>query len=131
MWTVVRVPDAEQILRLALDQWKAGIDAHDPAAVADVFTDDAIFQGLRPYSVGPRGVFEYYDAQPRGMTVDYRILESRRLGVDVALGYVAAEFAFHDGDTVDLNIGVVVTRTSKDWQIASYQASSAAVGGAS
>jgi uncharacterized protein (TIGR02246 family) len=128
MWTVVRVPDAEQILRTVLDRWKDRIDAHDPAGVSTVFTDDAIFQGLRPYTVGPQGVLEYYDAQPHGMRVDYRILESRRIGVDVALGYLAADFAFPDRDPVHLNIGVVVTRTSRDWQIASYQATRAAGG---
>ncbi|AEV72357.1 hypothetical protein MycrhN_1745 [Mycolicibacterium rhodesiae NBB3] len=114
---------AEEILRPVLDQWKRGIDAHDPATVADAFTDDAIFQGLRPYSVGPQGVYTYYDAQPQGMTVDYQILESRRLGSDVALGYLAAEFAYRDRESVHLRIGVVVTRTSEDWQITSYQAS--------
>ncbi|MFI5506268.1 nuclear transport factor 2 family protein [Mycobacterium sp. NPDC051804] len=113
----------EQILRPVLDQWKNGIDAHDPALVAEVFADQAIFQGLRPYSVGPQGVYDYYDAQPQGMTVEYRILESRRLTSDVALGYLDAEFSYRDRDPVKLHIGVVVTRTSKDWRIASYQAS--------
>lgn len=125
-WTVVKVlgtDGTEAILRPVLDQWKKGIDAHDPALVAEVFADQAIFQGLRPYSVGPQGVYDYYDAQPQGMTVDYRILESRRLTSDVALGYLDAEFAYRDRDPVRLHIGVVVTRTSKDWQIASYQAS--------
>jgi len=125
MWMVVRVLGAEQILRTVLDQWKAGVDAHDPAAVAGVFTDDAIFQGLRPYNVGPQGVLEYYDAQPQGMTVQYQILESRRIGVDVALGYLAADFAFPDRQSLHLNIGVAVTRTSRGWRIASYQASHA------
>jgi len=126
MWTVVKVrgiDGAEAILRAVLDQWKKGIDTHDPALVASAFADQAIFQGLRPYSVGPQGVHDYYDAQPHGMTVDYRILESRRLTSDVALGYLAAEFAYVDREPVHLNIGVVVTRTSKDWQITSYQAS--------
>src|ERR1044072_218648 len=91
MSTEVKVPGTEPILRAVLDQWKKGIDAPDPALVAEVFTADAIFQGLRPYSVGPQGVFEYYDAQPQGMTVEYRILESRRLGIDVAVGYVVAD----------------------------------------
>lgn len=124
----VKVQGTEPILRSVLDQWKYGIDAHDPERVAGVFTADAIFQGLRPYSVGPQGVFKYYDSQPQGMTVEYRILESRRLATDVALGYLAADFAYRDRDTVHLNIGVVVTRTSKDWQISSYQASPATGG---
>lgn len=56
---MVKVPGSEAVLRGVLDEWKAGIDAHDPARVAAVFADDAIFQGLRPYSVGPQGVSDY------------------------------------------------------------------------
>ena len=37
-----------------MDRWKAGVDAHEPAEVAGCFTEDAIFQGMRPYSVGRR-----------------------------------------------------------------------------
>ena len=70
-----------------LDQWKAGIDAGAPQRVAEVFTENAIFQGLHPYSVGRRGVVDYYSAQPPGMTVTYRMLETRRPADDVVLGY--------------------------------------------
>jgi hypothetical protein len=53
MWTAVKVPGTE-VLRGVLDQWKAGVDAHEPQTVAALFTEDAIFQGLHPYSVGPQ-----------------------------------------------------------------------------
>jgi hypothetical protein len=66
---VVKVPGTEGILRGVLDQWKLGVDAHEPQKVAAVFTEDAIFQGLRPYIVGRHGVADDYDAQPRDMTV--------------------------------------------------------------
>ena len=33
------------ILREVLDEWKAGIDGHDPQRVSDVFTEDAISWG--------------------------------------------------------------------------------------
>ncbi len=131
MWTEGKVPgtsdseDSAVILRGVLDQWKHGIDTHDPESVAAVFTADAIFQGLRPFSVGPHGVFAYYDSQPAGMTVEYRILESRRLADDAALGYLAATFAFRDRDPVELRLGVVVTRVGDGWRIAHYQASPA------
>jgi hypothetical protein len=39
-----------EILRSVIDQWKSAVDAHDPHRVASYFTDDAIFQGLHPYS---------------------------------------------------------------------------------
>ena len=40
--------ESEEILRGVLDRWKAGIDAGEPQQVAAAFTEDAIFQGLRP-----------------------------------------------------------------------------------
>ena len=67
-----------------LDRWQAGIAAHRPDQVAAVFTDDAIFQGLRPYTVGRQGVFDYYESQPVGLTVDYRINEIREPAAGVA-----------------------------------------------
>jgi uncharacterized protein (TIGR02246 family) len=121
MWTVVKVQDTEVLSRV-LDEWKAGIDAHDPLRVAAVFTEDAIFQGLRPYSVGRDGVAEYYDSQSPGMTVTYRVLETRRPAEELVLGYVRADFAFPDRATVSVNIGVAVTYDD-GWKILHYQAS--------
>ena len=59
------------------------------------------------------------------MTVDYSILESRRLGADVALGYLAAEFGYRDREAVHLRVGVVVSLSGENWRIAFYQASAA------
>lgn len=120
--------DTEAALRGVLDEWKAGIDTHDPAWVAAVFTDDAIFQGLRPYSVGPQGVFDYYASPPRGMAVDYRVTETRRPAPDVMLGYLAAEFSHVDRDPLHLNIGVLALRSEGGWRIGFYQASPARSG---
>jgi len=119
---VVKVPDTDA-LRDALDRWKAGIDAQEPERVADVFTEDAIFQGLRPYSVGRQGVIDYYASQSPGMTVDYQILQTRPLGPDQVLGYVHADFAFPDRPTVSVFIGVVIKHNEDGWSIAYYQAS--------
>ncbi|GAY19232.1 nuclear transport factor 2 family protein [Mycobacterium sp. shizuoka-1] len=116
------MPDIEQILRGVLDQWKRGIDTHHPHSVAALFADDAIFQGLRPFSVGPAGVLDYYDSQPAGMAVDYRILAARRLGDHAVLGYLAATFTFRERDPLELRVGVVVTNTGAGWRIAYYQA---------
>ena len=124
MWTVAKVQDTE-VLRGVLDGWKAGVDAHQPQRVAAVFTEDAIFQGLRPYTVGREGVAKYYDGQPLGMTVAYRILETRRPTEELVAGYVRAEFTFRDGPTVNLNLGVLVKRTDAGWRIQHYQVSPA------
>jgi uncharacterized protein (TIGR02246 family) len=124
MWMVAKVQDTE-VLRGVLDGWKAGVDARQPQRVAAVFTEDAIFQGLRPYSVGRDGVANYYDSQPLGMTATYRILETRRPTEDLVLGYVRADFTFPDRGTVSLNLGVLIMRTDTDWRILHYQASPA------
>jgi uncharacterized protein (TIGR02246 family) len=124
MWTVVKVQDTE-ILRGVLDQWKAGVDAHEPQKLAAVFTEDAVFQGLRPYSVGRDGVAEYYNSQPLGMAVTYRILETRRPTAELVVGYVRADFAFPDRTTLSLNLGVVVAHSEGGWRILQYQASPA------
>ena len=115
--------DALRVISDVLDEWRAGIDAHDPGRVAAAFTEDAVFQGLRPYGVGRRAVAAYYDSQPAGMTVTYRILESRRLADNVVIGYLAATFSYPDRADVELTIGVVLTRTGDAWRITQYQAS--------
>ena len=115
--------ESEEILRGVLDRWKAGIDAGEPQQVAAAFTEDAIFQGLRPYSVGRRGVAEYYEAQPRGMTVSYRVLEIRRSAADLALGYLNADFSFPNRSPLSLYLGVLVERGNDGWRIVHYQAS--------
>ena len=96
------------ILHTVLDEWKAGVDAHEPKRVASTFTDDAIFQGLHPYTVGRAGIAAYYDSQPLGMTVDYRILAVREPADGVVIGWVAADFHFTDRDPVQLNLTVVL-----------------------
>jgi hypothetical protein len=112
------------ILSTVLDQWKAGVDAHDPDAVAKVFTDGAIFQGLHPYSIGPAGVAEYYASQPLGMKADYDILEARQLTDDLVLGYLKVAFSFVDRPTLEVNLSILA-RSNKNniWQIDHYQVS--------
>jgi ketosteroid isomerase-like protein len=111
------------ILHTVLGQWKAGIDAHEPKRVASYFTDDAIFQGLHPYGVGPDDVAEYYESQPLGMRAEYRIVEHRRLADDLILGYAAVDFSFTDRPTLPLYLSVILRRVGDSWLIAHYQVS--------
>lgn len=113
----------EAVLRAVLDRWKAGVDAHEPEGVAAVFTEEALFQGLHPYSVGRRGVAEYYASQPLGMTADYEILESRRLAEDLVLGYLRVAFAFTDRPTITVYLGVLAKQASDSWFLDHYQVS--------
>ncbi|MEU7827603.1 MULTISPECIES: SgcJ/EcaC family oxidoreductase [unclassified Nonomuraea] len=112
-----------EILHTVLDRWKSAVDAHDPKRVASYFTDDAIFQGLHPYGIGPESVAEYYDSQPIGMTAAYDILETRRMADDLVLGYLHVDFTFTDRPVVTVNLCVLARRAGDDWLIDHYQVS--------
>lgn len=120
---MTRKTDSESILRGIADQWKAAVDAHEPQRTASLFTEDAIFQGLHPYSVGRQGIVDYYESQPLGMTAAYRILETRRLADDLVFGYLAVRFAFTDRPTLSIHLGLMVERVTEDWYITHYQVS--------
>lgn len=111
------------VLRGVLDRWKAGVDAHEPEAVSAVFTEEAIFQGLHPYGVGPASVAEYYASQPIGMTAVYTIRETRRLAPDLVLGYLSVDFSFTDRPTITVYLSVIVRQVAGDWLIDHYQVS--------
>jgi uncharacterized protein (TIGR02246 family) len=111
------------ILRGVMDRWKAGVDTHVPQEVAGCFTEDAIFQGLRPYSVGRPGIAEYYESQPLGLTAAYEILETRELADDVLLGYLGVDFSFDDRPTISVNLSIVLSRVDGEWLISHYQVS--------
>jgi uncharacterized protein (TIGR02246 family) len=115
--------DTEAILRGVLDRWKAAVDAHEPRQVAALFTEDAVFQGLHPFSVGRQGVADYYESQPLGMAAAYRVRETRRLADDIVLGYLHVDFSFTDRDTVSASLGVVLTRSQGEWYLRHYQIS--------
>lgn len=115
--------DHETILRSVLDEWKAGVDAHDPQRVAGLFTDDAIFQGLHPYTVGPHGIAEYYASQPLGMTAAYRILETRRPTDNMILGYLSIDFAFTDRAALTVYLSVLIQAATDGAKINHYQVS--------
>jgi hypothetical protein len=110
-------------LRSVLAQWKSAVDAHEPKWVAACFTNDAIFQGLHPYSVGRDGVADYYASQPLGMTADFTILETRRLADDLVLGYLSVDFAFTDRPVLTVYLSVIVHHLDDSWKISHYQVS--------
>jgi uncharacterized protein (TIGR02246 family) len=121
--STTRNTENEDILIGVLSRWKAAVDAHDPERVASYFTEDAIFQGLHPYSVGRQGIAEYYGSQPLGMTAMYKTLETRRLASDLVLGYLSVDFSFTDRPTLTVYLSVLLKRTAEGWSISHYQVS--------
>jgi uncharacterized protein (TIGR02246 family) len=121
--STTRNTENEDILIGVLSRWKAAVDSHDPERVASYFTEDAIFQGLHPYSVGRQGIAEYYGSQPLGMTAMYKTLETRRLASDLVLGYLSVDFSFTDRPTLTVYLSVLLKRTAEGWSISHYQVS--------
>lgn len=113
----------EVALRDVLDRWRTAVNAHEPERVAAVFTEEAVFQGLHPYSVGRTGVAGYYASQPLGMTADYEILHTRRLADDLVLGYLSVDFAFADRPTLTVYLGVLAKKEPDGWFLDHYQVS--------
>jgi uncharacterized protein (TIGR02246 family) len=111
----------ETILRDVMDRWKSAVDAHEPEKVAALFTEDAIFQGLHPYSVGRQGVAEYYDSQPIGLAAEYEVMETRSLADDVLLGYLDVDFSFTDRPNIQVMLSVVLRQVAAEWYITHYQ----------
>ncbi|SDP11039.1 SgcJ/EcaC family oxidoreductase [Actinacidiphila guanduensis] len=113
----------DAILRGVMDRWKSAVDAHQPQQAASLFTEDAVFQGLHPYSAGRQGVADYYDSQPTGLKADYQVLETRRLAQDVVLGYLGVDFSFTDRPTLQVTLSVVLRRLGNEWYLSHYQVS--------
>jgi muconolactone delta-isomerase len=111
------------MLDAVLTRWKAAVDAHQPEHVAALFTTDAIFQGLHPYTVGPAGVAEYYAAQPTGLTAAYKLLETRALSDGLVLGYFSVDFGFSDRATLTVYLSVIIRQDADGWRIVHYQVS--------
>ena len=115
--------DEADRLDAVLARWKAAVDAHQPEHVAALFTTDAIFQGLHPYTVGPAGVAEYYAAQPTGLTAVYTLRETRALSDDLVLGYFTVDFGFSDRATLTVYLSVIIRQDTDGWRIVHYQVS--------
>ncbi len=118
-----QAPGHEAELDEVLARWKAAVDAHQPEQVAALFTKDAIFQGLHPYTVGPTGVAEYYAGQPMGMTATYKLRETHALGDGLVLGYLTVDFGFTDRATLTVYLSVIIRRDNDGWRIHHYQVS--------
>ncbi|SEP07196.1 nuclear transport factor 2 family protein [Actinacidiphila rubida] len=113
----------ETALRGVLDRWKEAVDRHRPDDAAALFTEEAIFQGLHPYSVGRQGVAEYYASQPLDLAAAYRVVESRSLSPDLVLGYLAVDFSFSQRPTLSVGLSILLRRTDAGWLIDHYQVS--------
>jgi len=105
-------------------RWQSGIAAFDLDTIASAFTNDALFQGLRPnYTLGHDGVRDYYGHIGPGLSVDYQIRETTQFGPDALLTYSTADFTHADGSTTNTHLTAVLRRANGQWLISHYHVS--------
>lgn len=106
------------------ERWQSGIAAFDLDKIASAFTEDALFQGLRPnYTLGHDGVRDYYGHIGAGLSVDHQIRETTQLGPDAVLTYSTADFTHADGSTTNTHLTVVLRRADGQWLMSHYHVS--------
>ena len=113
----------ERMLHELLDAWASRITARQPAQVAELFTEGALFQGFDPEPGFGRAVVEaYYAKQPVGLTPEYELLSAHEASDDVLVGY--ARVVFHRPD-VDAHVylTVVAERHGGEWLLSHYHVS--------
>ncbi|WP_285114281.1 SgcJ/EcaC family oxidoreductase [Leifsonia sp. fls2-241-R2A-40a] len=112
------------ILGSILADWADGIREHRPEAVAALFAGDAVFQGFdRAHTVGRPAVAAYYDKQPVGLDVQYRIQESRSFGEDAFIAFVDVDFIRPSGEVIPTHLTLALVRTGGEWLIQQYHVS--------
>ncbi|WP_340696897.1 SgcJ/EcaC family oxidoreductase [Cellulosimicrobium funkei] len=126
MSMTVPIPESQTnaVVDHVLQTWQHHVDAHDPDAVATVFTPDALFQGLRPApSTGREGIRAYYAAQPLGMAATYQVLHTRALSGNTIATFARLTFAFLDSHTTPVYLTALLEQADDTWQISHYHVS--------
>ncbi|WKG03929.1 nuclear transport factor 2 family protein [Mycolicibacterium sp. HK-90] len=116
--------DPVAIVNDLMHQWKAGVDSHEPVLVAALFTEDALFQGLRPDPVhGTAAIVNYYAGQPRDLRAEFELLTCRRHSPGMIVAYLSVDFHTGDHNVRPTHLTVVLVNEPSGWHIAHYHVS--------
>jgi uncharacterized protein (TIGR02246 family) len=111
-------------MRQILPLWKAAFDGHDPDAMAELFTHDALFQGFGPeVTTGREAVRAYYAAVPDKRFAVVTVVDTYVIGEDVAGGFADVTFSDPDGWEVPVHLSLVLVRDGDTWRIRQYHVS--------
>lgn len=107
-----------------LRRWKAAFDGHQPAAMADLFTPDALFQGFGPAVLtGRDAVRGYYTAVPADRTAEVTVLHTYTIGEQVAGGFADVTFGDPHGWEARVHLSLVLSLDDAGWRIRQYHVS--------
>ncbi|GAA3775267.1 SgcJ/EcaC family oxidoreductase [Streptomyces chiangmaiensis] len=111
-------------VRVVLERWKAAFDGHQVGAMADLFTQDALFQGFGPkVEAGRDAVHAYYAAVPDDRTADVTVLNTYTIGEDAAGGFADVTFSDPHGWAAPVHLSLVLRREHDTWRIRQYHVS--------
>jgi uncharacterized protein (TIGR02246 family) len=111
-------------MRDVLDRWKAAFDGHQPDAMADLFTTDALFQGFGPAVVtGRDAVRAYYAAVPANRSAEVALVAGYLVGEEVAGGFADVTFRDPTGWEVPVHLSLVLLNDGGAWRIRQYHVS--------
>ncbi|WP_406221113.1 SgcJ/EcaC family oxidoreductase [Streptomyces decoyicus] len=107
-----------------LRRWKAAFDGHQPDAMADLFTPDALFQGFGPAVLtGREAVRGYYEAVPPDRRAEVTVLHTYTIGEQAAGGFVDVTFGdAHDWEA-HVHLSLVLQLDDAGWRIRQYHVS--------
>ena len=116
---------ADDAVAALLTAWAAGFAAHDPAAIAALYAQDALFYGSLPALYrGPAGVLEYFRALAvRSGQAAFHDLVVSSAGPDIRIVAGNATFAWNGGAPVTLRITQVHVRQHGAWKILNHHVS--------
>ena len=107
-----------------LDRWKAAFDGHHTDAMAELFTEGALFQGFGPEVLAGRdAVRAYYEAVPDDRTADVVPIHSYTVGQEVAGGFADVTFRDPKGWAAPVHLSLVLQREAGTWRIRQYHVS--------
>jgi uncharacterized protein (TIGR02246 family) len=111
-------------LHAALAGWTSAFNRHDPDAMAELFTPDALFQGYGPApTTGRDAVRAYYAAVAADRTAEGKVLHTATLGDDVASGFAEVTISSPEGPQAHVYMSLVLLREESVWRISQYHVS--------
>ncbi|MDM0071438.1 nuclear transport factor 2 family protein [Variovorax sp. J31P207] len=117
---------ARNIVGSLFDLWATAFNDEDPAAVAQLFSADALFQGLGPkVYIGPTEIQGYYERVPKGVRVkvDDRDLHARSVLSKGVAGFVRVLFIEASGGERTVSVSITAQQEGIRWMIKQYHAS--------
>jgi uncharacterized protein (TIGR02246 family) len=111
-------------IHATLTTWAAAFGASDGAAIAALYTEDAIFiGGLGGIHVGPAAIAKYFADNVSRFTITFRDVVEKPRGDDEVVVAMIGAITRPDAPTADYRFLQLHVRTPQGWRIAAHHGS--------